>query len=558
MSIATKNNFLSDLYNEAPEYKINNDISIYEKDNLDNKLYLLEKKYEIKETEYIKKIQSLNNQILLIKESHSQLKKQISLKDKALAEFNSLIKEYQIELLNYKQKLEVKNQKIEELKSKINLFKLNNDILSDVLVNNKNMESDLNKALTDKIRQDLKIKELKAVNEEKKITIDNTNEYQYDKQKGELMRENQRLMYENEKLRKKINNMKNDYENIVNNLTNKNIESEKYFNSRNKKVFDKVKHKNNLLDNNAIIKNTIKALQLEKNYTEYKLDDESTDINKIIKESNENIDIICKWIEDYMLINSNNLWDKNQNLPKFFTNGYTKENKKYKINFNKLMQVLQEARAKIINEQKDKNKSLLQYKKREEENRNSDIIEIINKYNGKNKIKQIIDEIKIIYEKLKEELKTEKYFNNAENKYNDKNISDINIINNLKNIIEDILKYINSIKNLKKGKKEEKKNEDIESLEENKKLNQMNKILEKKIKNLETNIELKQMEINSLQEIIERRSNIIDDTKNFDDIQKLEKDKEKLIEDNVKLFNKNKKLEELLNEEKLNKTYLTQ
>ena len=149
------------------------------------------------------------------------------------------------------------------MKSKINLFKLNNDILSDVLVNNKNMESDLNKALTDKIRQDLKIKELKAVNEEKKITIDNTNEYQYDKQKGELMRENQRLMYENEKLRKKINNMKNDYDNILNNLTSKNIEYEKYFNSRNKKVFDKVKHKNNLLDNNAIIKNTIKALQLE-------------------------------------------------------------------------------------------------------------------------------------------------------------------------------------------------------------------------------------------------------------------------------------------------------
>ena len=558
MSLPAKNNLLFDLFNEAPEYKNINDIENYEKDNLENKLYLLEKKYEIKEAEYINKIKSLNSQLLLIKESYSQLKNQISLKDKALTEFNSLIKEYQIELLNYKQKLESKNQKIEELKSRINSFKLNNDILSDVLVNNKNRETNLNKALADNIKADLKIKELKAVIEEKNMELNSIKEYHYDKQKDKLMSENQRLIYENEILRKKINNMKNDYENIVNNLTSKNIEYEKYFNSCNKKISDNMKNKNKLLDNNVIIRNTIKALQLEKNYTEYNLEDKSTDINKIIRESNENIEIICKWIKDYMLNNSTDLLEVNSNLPKCFTNGYIKEEIKNKINFNKLIQTLQETRTKLIKEQKDKNKSLLQNNKNEEKNKNSDIIDIINKDNDKNKIKQIIDEIKTIYEKLKEENKTKKYFNNIENKDNEKNNSDINIINNLKNIIGEMLKYINSMKNLSKGKKEEKKNEDSESLEENKKLNQINKILEKKIKNLETNIELKQMEINSLQEIIERRSNIIDDAQNFDDIQKLEKDKEKLIEDNVKLFNKNKRLEELLNEEKLNKTYLTQ
>ena len=558
MSLSSKNNFLSDLFNEAPKYKNINNIENYEKDNLENKLYLLEKKYEIKETEYINKIQSLNNQLLIIKESHSQLKNQISLKDKALTEFNSLIKEYQIELLNYKQKLESKNQKIEELKSRINSFKLNNDILSDILVNNKNRETDLSKALTDKIKADLKIKELKTLIEEKNMKLDSIKEYHYDKQKDELMSENQRLIYENEKLRKKLNNMKDDYENLVNNLTSKNIEYEKYFNFCNKKIFDNKKHKNKLLDNNIIIKNTIKALQLEKNYTEYNLEDKSTDINKIIRESNENIDIICKWIESSMFSNSSDLWNMTPNLPKYFTNGYTKEEIKNKINFNKLIQTLQETRTKIIQDQKDKNKSLLQYRKNEEKNKNNDIIENNNKDNDQNKIKQIIDEIKSIYENLRKE--TKKYFDNIENKYNDNNNnnSDINIINNLKNIIDQILKYINSMKNLNKGKKEEKKNEDIENLEENKKLNQMNKILEKKIKNLETNIELKQMEINSLQEIIERRSNIIDDAQNFDDIQKLEKDKEKLIEDNVKLIKKNKKLEKLLNEEKLNKSYLTQ
>ena len=65
------------------------------------------------------------------------------------------------------------------------------------------------------------------------------------------------------------------------------------------------------------------------------------------------------------------------------------------------------------------------------------------------------------------------------------------------------------------------------------------------------------MEINSLQEIIERRSNLNITEQNFDDIQKLEQDKEKLISDNMTLINKNKKLEELLNKEEQNESYLT-
>ena len=69
--------------------------------------------------------------------------------------------------------------------------------------------------------------------------------------------------------------------------------------------------------------------------------------------------------------------------------------------------------------------------------------------------------------------------------------------------------------------------------EEIKKLNQLNKIYEKKIKNLETNMELKQMEINSLQEIIERRTNInfSDNEHNFNEYMKLKKDKEKLLKE---------------------------
>ena len=132
----TNINISPEKYNDYKEYK-NNRYYKYEQENLENKLYYLEKKYEIKETEYLSKIQSLNNQLLLNKETQNQLKNQLLIKDKAIEEFNSLIKEYQIQLFNYKQKIESKNKKIEELKTKIKSFKLDNNLLSDALNTNR-------------------------------------------------------------------------------------------------------------------------------------------------------------------------------------------------------------------------------------------------------------------------------------------------------------------------------------------------------------------------------------------------------------------------------------
>ena len=143
-----------DMYNESKENKSNNNIILnYEKDELKNKLYLLEKKYELKESEYITKIQSLTNQLLIIKDTQVQLNNQILLKDKAISEFNSLIKDYQIELLNYKQKLELKNQKIKQLKDILNSSKSNSNTLN---TNRTTIEVDLNRELNDKGKVEIK------------------------------------------------------------------------------------------------------------------------------------------------------------------------------------------------------------------------------------------------------------------------------------------------------------------------------------------------------------------------------------------------------------------
>ena len=121
-----------------------------------------------------------------------------------------------------------------------------------------------------------------------------------------------------------------------------------------------------------------------------------------------------------------------------------------------------------------------------------------------------------------------------------------------KNCSED-MGYINKnsdayIKKVLEIKNYQNKNIDENNINELNEMIQLNKILEKKIKNLETNIELKQMEIKSLEEIIERRKS---NNNKEDNIKKLERDKEKLLMDNIKLVQQNKILQQMINEDKL-------
>ena len=571
------NNLNIDFYKENKENKENNNniFSNYEEDNLKNKLYYLEKKYELKESECVTKIQSLTNQLLLMKDTHIQLKNQLLLKDKAISEFNTLIKDYQMELLNYKQKIELKNQKIRTLKDKLNSIKLNNNLISNVLNSNRTIEYDLNRALSDKGKAEIEIKELKDIINKNNCEINKIKEKNFDiqkkiidleKEKNELSIENKKLLLENENFKKVIDEKNinlNKHENTINELNEKNNEFQNIFNKYNIQMRDNNQQINNLMGIDNIMRDTINELKTLKNKIEKEKNEAIINMNTIIKESNDNINVICDWIENYMSEPIENKVAPDISLS--LSNGFTKE-KKEKVSFKKLINLLQDTRNKMIDSKKIELTN---------ENNNKDDK---GENNDKDKVNQILIEIKSIYNNLKDEIKNKNYFDySEENKQtNNDNKDEVNIINNLNNIINELLKYLTSIKNNNENLKENNNNAKLQNNnnekednkikdgsnndEEIKKLNQLNKIYEKKIKNLETNIELKQMEINSLQEIIERRTNInfSDNGHNFNEYMKLKKDKEKLLKDNMKLINQNKKLEDLLNSEKNNNSYLTQ
>ena len=573
----TNNNLNIDFYKENKENKENNIniFSNYEEDNLKNKLYYLEKKYELKESECVAKIQSLTNQLLLMKDTHIQLKNQLLLKDKAISEFNTLIKDYQMELLNYKQKIELKNQKIRTLKDKLNSIKLNNNLISNVLNSNRTIEYDLNRALSDKGKAEIEIKELKDIINKNNCEINKIKEKNFDiqkkiidleKEKNELSIENKKLLLENENFKKVIDEKNinlNKHENTINELNEKNNEFQNIFNKYNIQMRDNNQQINNLMGIDNIMRDTINELKTLKNKIEKEKNEAIINMNTIIKESNDNINVICDWIENYMSEPIENKVAPDISLS--LSNGFTKE-KKEKVSFKKLINLLQDTRNKMIDSKKIELTN---------ENNNKDDK---GENNDKDKVNQILIEIKSIYNNLKDEIKNKNYFDySEENKQtNNDNKDEVNIINNLNNIINELLKYLTSIKNNNENLKENNNNAKLQNNnnenednkikdgsnndEEIKKLNQLNKIYEKKIKNLETNIELKQMEINSLQEIIERRTNInfSDNGHNFNEYMKLKKDKEKLLKDNMKLINQNKKLEDLLNSEKNNNSYLTQ
>ena len=561
----TNNNLNIDFYKENKENKENNIniFSNYEEDNLKNKLYYLEKKYELKESECVTKIQSLTNQLLLMKDTHIQLKNQLLLKDKAISEFNTLIKDYQMELLNYKQKIELKNQKIRTLKDKLNSIKLNNNLISNVLNSNRTIEYDLNRALSDKGKAEIEIKELKDIINKNNCEINKIKEKNFDiqkkiidleKEKNELSIENKKLLLENENFKKVIDEKNinlNKHENTINELNEKNNEFQNIFNKYNIQMRDNNQQINNLMGIDNIMRDTINELKTLKNKIEKEKNEAIINMNTIIKESNDNINVICDWIENYMSEPIENKVAPDISLS--LSNGFTKE-KKEKVSFKKLINLLQDTRNKMIDSKKIELTN---------ENNNKDDK---GENNDKDKVNQILIEIKSIYNNLKDEIKNKNYFDySEENKQtNNDNKDEVNIINNLNNIINELLKYLTSIKNNNENLKENNNNAKLQNNnnekednkikdgsnndEEIKKLNQLNKIYEKKIKNLETNIELKQMEINSLQEIIERRTNInfSDNGHNFNEYMKLKKDKEKLLKDNMKLINQNKKLEDLL------------
>ena len=438
------------LHNKENNGQLNNNTNIpmanYEKENLNNKIYLIQKKFEIKEAEYITKINLLNNQLQLMKQTHSIIKNKLEIKDKAILEFNNIIKDYQIELLKYKQELDIKNNKYLKYKEKLKSIKLKNSSSSDLCLSS-----------YDKNIYDTKMKELiESINDKNEKMKEMQNKInEFDIIKNELIIKNKHLENKNKEYNKMNEELKNKLEENqkeINNLKEINKKIELSFKEKNNSLEEKIKEMNSKNEN-------------------------------IINQVNENIDLICNWLENDFNKDNHDLKINEDNCKTILNNN---KEELEKINFEKLMKLLEDIKIKNIEEKK-----LLEIKN---QNEIDEGIKYKEKYN------ELYNEIKKLHNKLKQEMQEKKLFEyNEENNNKELNFKD------LEKIINEYMKHMNEFV-------EEKKNKEN--------LNIMNKILEKKIKNLETNNELKQMEINSLQEIIERRANInvnMNNSQNIDD-----------------------------------------
>ena len=438
------------LHNKENNNQLNNNTNIpmanYEKENLNNKIYLIQKNFEIKEAEYITKINLLNNQLQLMKQTHSIIKNKLVTKDKAILEFNNIIKDYQIELLKYKQELDIKNNKYLKYKEKLKSIKLKNSSSSDLCLSS-----------YDKNIYDIKMKEfIESINDKNEKMKEMQNKInEFDIIKNELIIKNKHLENKNKEYNKMNEELKNKLEENqkeINNLKEINKKIELSFKEKNNSLEEKIKEMNSKNEN-------------------------------IINQVNENIDLICNWLENDFNKDNHDLKINEDNNKTILNNN---KEELEKINFEKLMKLLEDIKIKNIEEKK-----LLEIKN---QNEIDEGIKYKEKYN------ELYNEIKKLHNKLKQEMQEKKLFEyNEENNNKELNFKD------LEKIINEYIKHMNEFI-------EEKKNKEN--------LNIMNKILEKKIKNLETNNELKQMEINSLQEIIERRANInvnINNSQNIDD-----------------------------------------
>ena len=304
-------------------------------------------------------------------------------------------------------------------------------------------------------------------------------------------------------------------------------------------------------------------------------DKHEADLQNIISYCNDNINKINNWLDNSFIINPNesqNNMNNNQSLlNSTFTPGI------FNINFDILIKKLNNIKNKTNNEM------MLMHQCLNETNEKYNLF-----INEKSKYMDMLNKI---YNTITSEINKNNYFtyDNNINTFNNANNDEfMKLLNSIDAVINQILRYLSSIYDEKNIMSKEidnckntisdfqnindnlvQENNDykvklyngnrINNFQNNNKYEQMNHILEKKIKNYETEIELKQMQINSLEEIIRRRENNVNHNTegNFVDenynnnqnltIKRLEQDREKLIKDNMKLIQYNKKLKEQIN-----------
>ena len=575
-------------------------VTNFQTQNLKREIELLDEKLRMLDEESQNKINNLTNQLTLEKETEVKLRNQICTKDKAISELNQIIKEYQTELINQKKNLSLKEEKLQEMMVQFNSIKSNCNTITAALnskeENEKKNELELRKAINDKMKIESKIKELIGLVNEYMKQLDEMNEKysNLERENNNLKLANSNLIDENKKLFRENNDYSIELKNIketinkCEEMSNTYVEQNKRITSENenlnKQLIEEKQRIDSLLSENRKLNLALNDFKINKSKIENNLamtiqyqnkfkDPNETDLQNIISYCNDNINKINNWLDNSFIINPNdntNNMNNNQTLlNSTFTPGL------YNINFDILIKKLNNVQNKANNEM------MLMRQCLDETNEKYNLF-----INEKSKY---IDKLNKIYNTITSEINKNNYFtyDNHIDTFNSANNDEfMQLLNSIDAVINQILRYLFSIydeKNIMSKEIDNCKNtiSDFQNINDNlvqenndykvklyngnnfqnnnNKYEQMNHILEKKIKNYETEIELKQMQINSLEEIIRRRgnnanhnteSNDVDENYNNSQnltIKRLEQDREKLIKDNMKLIQYNKKLKEQIN-----------
>ena len=575
----------------------------FQTQNLKREIELLDEKLRMLNEESQNKISNLTNQLTLEKETELKLRNQIYTKDKAISELNQIIKEYQTELINQKKILSLKEEKLQELMVQFNSIKSNCNTITAALnskeENEKKNELELRKAINDKMKIESKIKELIGVVNEYMKQLDEMNEKysNLERENNNLKLANSNLIDENKKLFRDNNDYSIELKNIketinkCEEMSNTYVEQNKRLTSENenlnKQLIEEKQRIDSLLSENSKLNFALNDFKINKSKIENNLamtmqyqnqfkDKHETDLQNIISYCNDNINKINNWLDNSFIINPNeslnNLDNNHSLLNSTFTPGL------FNINFDILIKKLNNVKNKTNNEM------MLMHQCLNETNEKYNLF-----INEKSKYMDMLNKI---YNTITSEINKNNYFtyDNNINTFNNANNDEfMKLLNSIDAVINQILRYLSSIydeKNIMSKEIDNCKNtiSDFQNINDNlvqenndykvklyngnstnnfqnnnNKYEQMNHILEKKIKNYETEIELKQMQINSLEEIIRRRENnvnhntegnFVDENYNHNQnltIKRLEQDREKLIKDNMKLIQYNKKLKEQIN-----------
>jgi len=577
-------------------------VTNFQTQNFKREIELLDEKLRMLNEESQNKISNLTSQLTLEKEAEIKLRNQIYTKDKAISELNQIIKEYQTELINQKKSLSLKEEKLQELMVQFNSIKSNCNTITAALnskeENEKKNELELRRAINDKMKIESKIKELIGVVNEYMKQLDEMNEKysNLERENNNLKIANSNLIDENKKLFRDNNDYSIELKNIketinkCEEMSNTYVEQNKRLTSENenlnKQLIEEKQRIDSLLSENSKLNLALNDFKINKSKIENNLamtmqyqnqfkDKHEADLQNIISYCNDNINKINNWLDNSFIINPNesqNNMNNNQSLlNSTFTPGI------FNINFDILIKKLNNIKNKTNNEM------MLMHQCLNETNEKYNLF-----INEKSKYMDMLNKI---YNTITSEINKNNYFtyDNNINTFNNANNDEfMKLLNSIDAVINQILRYLSSIYDEKNIMSKEidnckntisdfqnindnlvQENNDykvklyngnrINNFQNNNKYEQMNHILEKKIKNYVTEIELKQMQINSLEEIIRRRENNVNHNTegNFVDenynnnqnltIKRLEQDREKLIKDNMKLIQYNKKLKEQIN-----------